>query len=349
MTTPLVLPFDAWPDADKQMWQALFRRGGLLDDAGALSHLRPTTQEMLCRHYGRWMGWVSRAGPEALLQPPSQRLTAGRLAAWLEDLAHTSPVTQHMFVNSVYWVLSSADPDQDWAVQDRAIKWLDHRAKNHQSHRKDGRVLSSAVLFEAGLRYAGPDADAASTPLKAAKFRRDGAMVALLSLMPMRRRSFVELDLETSFEVVKDHITVRLSGDMTKNKLPWEAPVPATLEPVLRRYVEEVRPWFLSRGGQSHSLLWVDNRGASYEASYLGERIRQITEHLTGVRVSPHLFRDAAATTLSRASPKDARLIRPLLAHASFGTAERHYIQACTVEAGRSYAEILDDEMCEPS
>lgn len=345
MTTPLALPFDTWPDIDKRMWQALFHRGGLLDDAGALSHLRLTTQEMLCRRYGRWIGWLGRADPAALLQPPPQRLTAGGLAAWLEDLAHTSPVTQHMFAHSVYWVLSSVDPDQDWAVQDRAIKWLDHKARNHQSHRKDGRVLSSAVLFEAGLRYAGPDADAASTPLKAAKFRRDGAMVALLSLMPMRRRSFLELDLEKSFEVAKDHITVRLSGDMTKNKLPWEAPVPKSLEPVLRRYVEEVRPWFLSRGGQSHNLLWVDNRGAPYKADYFGVRISQITEHLTGIRVSPHLFRDAAATTLSRASPKDARLIRPLLAHASFGTAERHYIQASTIEAGRSYAEILEKEM----
>jgi integrase/recombinase XerD len=345
MTTPLALPFDAWPDTDKLMWHALFHRGGLLDDAGGLSHLRLTTQEMLCKHYGRWMGWVGMTDPTALLQLPPQRLTAARLAAWLEDLAHTSPVTQHMFANSVYWVLSSVDPDQEWALQDRAIKWLDHKAKNHQSHRKDGRVLSSAVLFEAGLRYAGPDADTASTPLKAAKFLRDGAMVALLSLMPMRRRSFLELDLEKSFEVAKDHITVRLSGDMTKNKLPWEAPVPTMLEPVLRRYVEEVRPWLLSRGGQSHSLLWVDNRGAPYDANYFGDRIRQITEHLTGVRVSPHLFRDAAATTLSRASPQDARLIRPLLAHASFGTAERHYIQASTIEAGRSYADILEDEL----
>ncbi|MDM7968160.1 MAG: tyrosine-type recombinase/integrase [Paracoccaceae bacterium] len=345
MTMPLALPFDAWPNSDKQMWQALFHRGGLLDDAGALSHLRLTTQEMLCKHYARWIGWLGKADPAALLQPPPQRLTAGRLEAWLEALAHTSPVTQHMFVSSVFRVLSSVDPDQDWAVQDRAIKWLDYRAKNHQSHRKDGRVLSSAVLFEAGLRYSGPDADAASTSLKAAKFRRDGAMVALLTMIPMRRRSFIELDLDKSFEVAKDHITVHLSGDMTKNKLPWEAAVPTALEPILRRYVEEVRPWFLSRGGQSHSLLWVDDRGAPYKANYFGYRISQITEHLTGVRVSPHLFRDAAATTLSRASPKDARLIRPLLAHASFGTAERHYIQACTIEAGKRYAKILDKEM----
>lgn len=345
MNTPLALPFDAWPAMDQQMWYGLFHHGGLLDDAGTLSHLRLTTQDMLSKRYGRWIGWLGRADLTALLQPPPQRFTADRLTGWLADLSHTSPVTQHMFVKSTLQVLKSVDSDRDWGLQDRAVQWLELKAKNHQSNRKDGRVLSSVVLFEAGLRYAGPDADAASTPLKAAKFRRDGAMVALLSLMPMRRRSFVELDLEKSFEVAKNHITVRLSGDMTKNGLPWEAPVPQSLVPVLRRYVEEVRPWLLSRGGQSHGRLWVDNCGAPYHANYFGYRISQITEHLTGIRVSPHLFRDAAATTLSRASPKDARLIRPLLAHASFGTAERHYIQASTIEAGRSYAEILEGEL----
>jgi len=142
-----------------------------------------------------------------------------------------------------------------------------------------------------------------------------------------------------------DHITVWLDGDMTKNKLRWDTAVPDILEPVLRRYVEEVRPWFLSRGEQSHNTLWVDNKGAPYELDYFSKRICQITERIVGVRVSPHLFRDAAATTLSRTSPKDARLIRPLLAHASFGVAERHYIQACTVEAGRDYAEVLDGEL----
>jgi hypothetical protein len=345
MSTPLALPFDAWPDVDKQMWQDLIRCGGLLDEAGPLSHLRLTTQDMLYRHYGRWIGWLGRADPAALLEPPPQRLTVARMTGWLVNLSHTSPVSQHMFVKSTLWVLKSADPDHDWRLQERAVLWLEHKATNHISHRKDGRVLSSAWLLKAGLKLAGPDADAASTPLKAAKFRRDGAIVALLAVMPMRRRSFIELELGTSFEVTADHIKVWLDGDMTKNKLRWDTAVPEILEPVLRRYMEDVRPWFLSRGGQSHNVLWVDNRGAPYAANYFGHRICQITEGITGVRVSPHLFRDAAATTLSRTSPKDSRLIRPLLAHASFGIAERHYIQACAIDVSKNYAEILDEQL----
>lgn len=67
----------------------------------------------------------------------------------------------------------------------------------------------------------------------------------------------------------------------------------------------------------------------------------QVTKRLTGVRIPPHFFRDAAATSLARLSPQDARLIRALLGHSSFGVAERHYIRACTIEAGRNYASVL--------
>ena len=57
-------------------------------------------------------------------------------------------------------------------------------------------------------------------------------------------------------------------------------------------------------------------------------KIAGITKELTGVRIPPHLFRDAAATTLARTSPEAARLVRPVLAHASLETAEHHYIHA---------------------
>lgn len=74
---------------------------------------------------------------------------------------------------------------------------------------------------------------------------------------------------------------------------------------------------------------------------YIGSRIGDLTLKLTGKRVSPHLFRDCAATTLARLSPESARLIRPVLSHSGFRTAERHYIHAQTIDAGRDYAAVV--------
>lgn len=56
---------------------------------------------------------------------------------------------------------------------------------------------------------------------------------------------------------------------------------------------------------------------------------------------SVHYVKDAAATTLSRLSSESARLIRPVLAHSGSRTAERHYIHAQTIDAGRDYASLI--------
>jgi integrase len=135
---------------------------------------------------------------------------------------------------------------------------------------------------------------------------------------------------------------ISLPGDLTtKNGLPWSCTVPDILLPLLRLYVEEVRPWFLQRSTARHDILWVGDRGDPYVENYFGMKMSNVTERLTGVRVSPHLFRDAAATTLARTSTDAARLIRPVLGHTSGGTAERHYIHASSIEAGRSYADVI--------
>ena len=126
-----------------------------------------------------------------------------------------------------------------------------------------------------------------------------------------------------------------------KNGRPFHCDVPKAVAPLLRRYIEDVRPWFMTRGPLRHDFLWVDERGAPFEDNYFGAKIAKLTTRLTGVRVSPHLFRDAAATTLSRTSPPARALIRPVLAHSSSGTAERHYIQAGSLEAGRNYADLV--------
>ncbi|QPZ89694.1 tyrosine-type recombinase/integrase [Thioclava electrotropha] len=337
----LILPIEDWPEADRVMWATLRAQGGPLDDHGALAHLRASSLETLGIRYGRWLGWLSRTERDALRLPPAERASLPRLQAWLADLAHTAPMTRLMFVDGVIRVLSAAAPDADWVMHRRLRGALKLEAGRGEPTRKRGRIVSTRVLLEAGLHHAGPLADAAETPLEAMKRRRDGTMIALLALMPMRRRSFCELTLGQSVLVMNDEITISLSEEMTKTGVAWEASVPWQVEPVLRRYIEDVRPYLMARGNQDHARLWVGKKGEIPEENYLGSRIGDLTLQLTGKRIPPHFFRDAAATTLARLSPDAARLIRPVLAHSGFKTAERHYIHAQTIEAGRDYAALV--------
>lgn len=338
----LVLTKGAWPYADRKMWDDLRREAGPLDEPGALAHLRQTSTTTLEVRYGRWMQWLTTVDPDALSLPPAKRATLPRLQRWLDDLAHTAPMSQLMFIGAVTRVLSAFDPNRDWSMQFRLIKGLKHAAGRGDRTRKRGRILSSEVLLKAGLAHAATDAAIVPNSLNRMICQRDGLMIALLALLPIRRRAFCELTLGQSLFVTEDEIIISLSDEMTKTGVPWEATVPLQVAPTLRRYVEEVRPALLARGNACHDILWVGIRGEIMGQDYIGSRIGDVTLKLTGKRIPPHFFRDAAATTLARLSPESARLIRPVLAHSGFRTAERHYIHAQTIDAGRDYAAVVE-------
>ena len=69
--------------------------------------------------------------------------------------------------------------------------------------------------------------------------------------------------------------------------------------------------------------------------------IRMHTEKAFGRAVNPHLFRDAAATTLAIADPAHVRIAAPLLGHRTFTTTERYYQQAQSFDAHRAYVDAL--------
>ena len=75
----------------------------------------------------------------------------------------------------------------------------------------------------------------------------------------------------------------------------------------------------------------------------LYDRIRARTKDRFGVALNPHLFRDAAATTLAIADPAHVLIAAPLLGHRTFTTTERHYRQSRAFEAHRAFVEALKE------
>jgi integrase len=89
------------------------------------------------------------------------------------------------------------------------------------------------------------------------------------------------------------------------------------------------------------NFLWVSSDGSPMTQISIYDRIRKHTAEAFGVAINPHLFRDAAATTLAIADPEHVRVAAPLLGHRTFTTTERHYQQAKTLEAHRAYVDVL--------
>tara|TARA_R110000787_G_scaffold281671_2_gene393139 strand:+ start:15811 stop:16473 length:663 start_codon:yes stop_codon:yes gene_type:complete len=216
MTRRISLPLADWPEADRGMWARLIICGDPFDDEGALSHLRETSKAALVKHYGRWLEWLFQSEPLALDERPELRATPERLRLWIRSLHHMVPPTLHTIVHGALIVLKAAAPDHDWRTQSRASNRLAFLARKSTSDRKAGRILSSAVLFDMALELNGAKAARANTPLNAALMRRDGMMIAFLSLMPIRLRSLSELTLGKSIQVSSSRIVVCLSRNARK-------------------------------------------------------------------------------------------------------------------------------------
>lgn len=61
------LPFEQWPSTDRAAWEALFREGDILNDAGTACHWAPATRHTNRMHYARWLRWCAGTGRLTML------------------------------------------------------------------------------------------------------------------------------------------------------------------------------------------------------------------------------------------------------------------------------------------
>ena len=331
-----------WPLSDQAIWATLLKCGHPLDDKGALSHVRASTVQPIEVGYGRWLSWLEAADPCALGLPILDRATPERVMSWMQSMQHLAPYSRVMYLDALIWILKATHPAADITIL-RRIRAVHHlEALSNNGSRKNGRILSSPILLKAGLELAGPQANAATSTFERMRRLRDGTMLAFLAVLPLRRRAFVGLELGVSVLPGSAGIEIALPPAMTKTGIPWSAMAPDPLDNLLQRYLTEARPFLFNRGPRDHMGLWVADTGLPIGYSYMGRRIPELSEKMTGVRVPPHFFRDAAATTLARESSSASRLAAPILGHTSIRTAEKHYNHAQCIEAGSTYAALLE-------
>ncbi len=254
------LPLQYWPAADRHAFDALFAQGGLLDDHGPLGHWRPLSRELMQNQYGRWLGWVSEAQPEALAFSPCERATAERLQYWLAAMDSLAPATRLGHVGAVVRLCRSIAPERSWSAHQAILAGLHRKVQHHGSPRKIGRVLASDILFDAGAQLMRDNDGPITHPDQAVRLR-DGAMICLLALMPMRRRALSELALGTSLRVEGAQMTICLDGAMTKNGQYWEAIVPDMVSEKLALYLTNARPVLSARGSGAQTAVWLGRNG----------------------------------------------------------------------------------------
>ena len=188
----LSLPMHDWPDADQRAWENVCRPGSRLKAGGAASRLAQASRNDFATSYGAYLGFLQRTGRLDRNQPAAALVTFPNVEAYIGDLtARVSSVTVHTYVHHMRRAAELLAPTADFS-------WLAEIEKDlalvMEPRSKYDRLVFSGRLVEAGLTLVAEAQEFATNDLARARGVRNGLMIALLALCPIRPRGSAAAD-----------------------------------------------------------------------------------------------------------------------------------------------------------
>jgi integrase/recombinase XerD len=332
------LPLSEWPEPDRLAWLAALNPGrDVFDDAGPAARWAASTRAGVQHDYGRWLGFLAAREPDALALAPDARADTGRLARFLAHLSETvGSASRHITIHHLRDALAAMTPGHDRAALNRLVARL---GRDRQPRDKRPRLVTTGQLLALGHALMDGVPAGAARGARDLLAYRDGLMIALLATRPLRRGNFAAIELGRHLVATGAGFHLAFDAGETKTGQPIETEIPADLAPRLARYLAEIRPRFPNAA--AHRALWAGRKGCGLRAAAVHGAITARTKAALGRPVSPHLFRDCAATTIAIARPGQVGVARDLLGHASLATTNAHYNQARSIEASRLHADVL--------
>lgn len=330
------LPENQWPAPDLRAFEAAFRPGDLFDETGgAGAHLAEGSRNCIRMGYRRWLVFLHAAHPDGLLRPPADRIALERVRNYVARLStEMRPSSVALTIQSLCYAARLIAGERDWRWLSAIKARLAARARPIE---RFDRLTPPCQTLDFGIELM----DTALTlPMTSRKTRelqyRDGLILALLSLWPIRRRSLAALTVSGHIEIEDDGANLLLDPADTKSERFESFRAPEPLVPYLMRYLKDIRPRLL--GHHPHDGLWASYRHGALTASGLYEIARTHLLKRFGRDMCLHDFRRSAATYLAMDAPEQIGLIPGVLQHASPQVGERHYNLANAIKASQRLA-----------
>ncbi|TIM42965.1 site-specific integrase [Mesorhizobium sp.] len=332
------LPFEDWPLQDRKLFEGAFE-GVDLFASGPGSSLAPATKYGRKADYGLWLNFLSHIFPDALKLTPRDRVDQTRVEDYVEYLRENCRETTIAHcLGRLFYTIRAFCPDRDWQWLYRISKRIAVKAKPIKH-----RQVLSLDLYALGLRVmdrALVKANALGRLTKSCSVAyRDGLLIATLTEAPMRRGAFSRLQIDDHMMRVGQRWCLTVPAENTKTNTAQEYELSERLSSYMDFYLEQVRLEF--PGADRHNSLWP-YEGRPMTDKMIRRRTIKWTRLALGFEVTPHRFRNAAATFISVADPENIRVAKDLLGHRSFAMTEKHYIDRAQARiAGRKLAAIL--------
>lgn len=238
-----------------------------LSAGGHASHLRPSSKDILERTYGYFLRVVSDTGALNRSAVAATHVTPEGVEAYVEraELSRNS-VSVASGVEKVRLMAQTLAPERDFGWFKNIEAQLRARARPRE---KFSRLVGSEELVEAGLVLMQEAREGKSRSAAQARTFRNGLIIALLAVCPIRVGSFASLTLGRSFLRIGDGWWIRLAANETKSGRPDERPAPGFLTSCVDEYLSTYRPILVRRSGRAGEGWW---RGLTGSWSGDGDR-----------------------------------------------------------------------------
>jgi len=335
------LPLELWPESDRNAWISASRPSQRLKGGGAGSHLKSITLNDLRRRYGYFLDCLNRRGLLDPTKAAGAHVVPENVDAYLKELvARVGSVTVQGSIYKLRRACELIDParDQSWLADIEKDLALAMRPRS-----KANRWVLTEVLVEASLTLiAEAENSRKMSQLAQARQVRNGLMVAMLAMHPIRLKNFADLEIGRNFVEIKGSWWIVLSASETKEGRPDERRIDDLLQSALDRYLRKYRPVLAGAVQSSLTALWLSsNDGSPMTYDGVARAVTETTRSTVGVAVSPHLFRTATASSAAIHGGAKPHLASALLHHTDHRVTEAHYNRASSLSAAQSYREII--------
>jgi integrase len=337
------LPLTEWPRVDRELWNAALRLGDLLEDGGSRAGHAPSSNQKVVKGYSCWLGWLAYGGLLDADEPPASRISPARVGAYLELLQESNSTGSIINrLEDLYTAARIMEPDRNWSWIRAIVARLN--ARHIPTSRKRDRIVGARELFDLGrdlMRRSG----SGPAGRNAAVLYRDGLMISVLSVRPLRLKNLLGLEVSRSFVRRVGIWWIDIPAEETKTRELIEMPLPEELTSAVDAYLGDHRPVLCGRRGrwalQVDGALWVSADGSPMRDRSAHQRITEHTRAAFGHPINPHLFRDCLATSVAEDDPNHFGVAARLLGHRNLRTTERYYDQARSIDAIRRHQELV--------
>jgi integrase/recombinase XerC len=299
-----------WPELDRDLWRSAREPAGLFDDeAGFAAAWKPATIRGAEKGYGTWLAWLDGTGELHHAQHPCERVSKDRIKAFLSAYSvGRAELTVAGALRGLAYVLRACTPPHGVAWLTKLAHRMTNKAKpSWPKLPRLARVADVVLLSDRLMALGLENLDRGGR--SGAPIYRDALIIGLLISRPWRRRNLADLRYGHTVFVDEHGIRVEIRSEHTKKGVAFSGYMPKRLEPAILTCLDRVRPVLLGNA-KDDGWFWLGRLGRRMPASDITNRVTLTTRKHLGRDLSPHLFRDCAATEVALETPTQIGITR---------------------------------------